>query len=44
MKKDSRLRQEEHSIDISIGTAVGIIALVFAEGIFWGYMARKWQK
>jgi hypothetical protein len=44
MKKDGRLRQEEHSIDISLGTAMGIIAFAFAEGIFWGYMARKWRK
>lgn len=33
---------EERYFDLSITAAVGLAALVFAKGIFWGYMIRKW--
>lgn len=33
---------EERYLDLSVAAAVGLAALVFAKGIFWGYMIRKW--
>lgn len=33
--------EEEKSLELSAAAAVGILTLVFAKGIFWGYMIKK---
>lgn len=33
----------ERIIDISVGTAAGLLAVVFFKGLFWGYIIRKWM-
>lgn len=32
---------EENTINLSAMAAVGILALVFVKGIFWGYLLKK---
>lgn len=33
--------EEENSINLSVGAAVGILAVAFVKGLFWGYMFRR---
>lgn len=44
MKKENCLARQDRVVDLSLGTAAGLLALVFLEGIFWGYMIKKWRK
>ena len=32
---------DENTISLSAMTAVGILALVFVKGLFWGYILKK---
>ncbi len=41
MKKSYQNNKDERIIDLSLGTAVGLLAVIFLEGLFWGYMIRK---
>lgn len=41
MKKDHHSKGQDRLIDLSLGAAAGLLALVFAEGLFWGYMIKK---
>lgn len=40
MKKS--VEPEERVLDLSVTTAAGLLAFVFAQGVFWGYMIKKW--
>jgi hypothetical protein len=42
MKKNAG--PEERYLDLSVAAAAGLLAFVFAKGVFWGYMIRKWKK
>ena len=44
MKKASKAGNHERFMDLSIGAAAGLLALVFAEGMLWGYMIKKWRE
>lgn len=44
MKKDNHLKRQDRVVDLSLGAAAGLLALVFAEGMFWGYMIKKWRE
>lgn len=33
--------EKERYLDLSITAAVGILAVAFVKGIFWGYMIRR---
>lgn len=44
LKKSNHVKGQDHIVDLSLGTAVGLLALVFAEGMFWGYMIKKLRK
>ena len=35
------VQEEDNSITLSGVAAVGILALTFAKGVFWGYVLRK---
>lgn len=41
MKKNSSDNRNDRIVDISLGTAIGVMAFVFLEGMFWGYMIRR---
>jgi hypothetical protein len=41
MKKELQAKNQERVLDISLGTAAGILALAFAGGMFWGYVGGK---
>lgn len=41
MKKNSSDDRNDRIVDISLGTAIGLMAFVFLEGMVWGYMIRK---
>lgn len=41
MKKGEQSKKLERVVDLSIGAAVGLLALVFAEGFVLGYMCHK---
>lgn len=41
MKKGEQTKKPERVVDLSIGTAAGLLALVFAEGLVLGYMCHK---
>ncbi|NMA33120.1 MAG: hypothetical protein GX940_01030 [Clostridiaceae bacterium] len=41
MKKKNPQDSGERIIDISVGTAAGLLAVVFFKGLFWGYIIRK---
>jgi hypothetical protein len=43
MKKENQLKKPDQIVDLSLGAAAGLLALVFVEGIFWGYMIRTWR-
>ena len=43
MKKDNQLKDTDRFLDLSLGAAAGLMALVFVEGLFWGYMFKKWR-
>lgn len=43
MKRNAPKRQSDNVIDLSIGAAVGLLGIVFLEGLFCGYMIRKWR-
>jgi len=43
LKKEKRPDSQESVMDLSLGAAVGILAMVFAHGFLWGYMVRKWR-
>lgn len=43
MKKEMQANKPERLLDLSVGTAVGLLALVFVEGLCWGYMIKKWR-
>ncbi|HEY8349576.1 MAG TPA: hypothetical protein PK767_06945 [Clostridiales bacterium] len=43
MKRNDQQVNSERIIDISIGTAAGVLAFVFLNGMFWGYMIRKFR-
>ena len=44
MKKDNCLKKQDRVVDLSLGAAAGLLALVFVEGMFWGYMIKKWRE
>lgn len=44
MKKDNCLKKQDRIVDLSLGAAAGLLALVFVEGMFWGYMIKKWRE
>jgi len=44
MKKNNQMKEQDHFVDISLGAAAGLLALVFAEGLIWGYMIKKLRK
>ncbi|MDF2523573.1 MAG: hypothetical protein K0R31_1214 [Clostridiales bacterium] len=33
--------EEDSTLDLSIGAAVGILAVVFVKGLVWGYILRR---
>jgi hypothetical protein len=41
MKKGGQANKQERVVDLSIGTAAGLLALVFIEGMVLGYMCHK---
>ncbi|HOQ06198.1 MAG TPA: hypothetical protein PK127_00750 [Clostridiales bacterium] len=41
MKRNSQPMNGERILDISIGTAAGLLAVTFLKGLFWGYLIRK---
>ncbi|RCX16571.1 hypothetical protein DFR58_11064 [Anaerobacterium chartisolvens] len=43
-KKKNSKEQEDECISFSVTAAAGIAALVFAKGVFWGYMLKKWLR
>lgn len=44
MKKSNQIKEQERFVDLSLGAAAGLLALVFVEGMFWGYMIKKWRE
>ncbi|MCX7923867.1 MAG: hypothetical protein N3B21_17925 [Clostridia bacterium] len=40
-KKNMPEQEEENALTLSAASAVGILALTFAKGIFWGYMIKR---
>ena len=44
MKKENQLKNQDRFIDLTLGAAAGLLAVVFIEGMFWGYMIKKWRK
>lgn len=42
MKKTPEV--QERVLDLSVPAAVGLLALVFIKGVFWGYMIKKWSE
>lgn len=44
MKKALQVNNTERFVDMSLGAALGVLAITFVEGIFWGYMLRKSRK
>ncbi len=44
MKKNNQQSREDRIVDMSLGTAAGLLALVFLEGMFWGYMIKKLRR
>jgi hypothetical protein len=40
-KKCVRDKHTDVAIEISLGTAAGILGLVFLKGLLWGYCLRK---
>jgi hypothetical protein len=44
MKKKDLQNSSERAIEISIGAAAGLLAVVFLEGLFWGYMINRLRK
>lgn len=42
--KPAKEQEPDRYLDITLGAAAGLLALVFAEGLFWGYMLRKMRK
>ena len=43
IKKANCLTKQDRVVDLSLCTAAGLLALVFLEGMFWGYMIKKWR-
>ncbi len=43
MKKNTQQKHGERVIDLSIGAAAGLLGIVFLEGLFCGYMIKKWR-
>ncbi len=43
MKKSTQQKHGERVIDLSIGAAAGLLGIVFLEGLFCGYMIKKWR-
>jgi len=41
MKKNNAENRNDRIVDIILGTAIGVMAFVFLEGMFWGYMIRR---
>lgn len=42
MKKENQAgNRQERIMDLSVGAAAGILALVFVEGLFWGYIGCR---
>lgn len=41
MKKEEQANKTERVVDLSIGTAAGLLALVFTEGLIFGYLCHK---
>lgn len=42
-KKNTVCENPDRIVDLSLGAAAGLLGLVFLEGMFWGYMIRKWR-
>lgn len=43
-KKEIACVHPDRIVDLSLGAAAGLLGLVFLEGVFWGYMMRKWRR
>ena len=43
-RKENSCEHPERIVDLSLGVAAGLLGLVFIEGVFWGYMIRKWRR
>ncbi len=43
-KKENSCEQKDRIVDLSLGAAAGLLGLVFIEGLFCGYMIRKWRR
>jgi hypothetical protein len=41
LKKGVQTKNQERVLDLSIATAAGLLALVFAEGLILGYICHK---
>jgi len=44
IKRNNQMKEQDQFVDITLGAAAGLLALVFAEGLIWGYMIKKLRK